>query len=69
MTTARIDKLEELLAHQTQMLDELNSVVTSQSGQIDTIQRRLALLMKRAAEQESDSVSGAPLTDQKPPHW
>jgi len=25
--------------------------------------------MQRAAEQEADNSSGAPLADQRPPHW
>lgn len=69
MTSDRLDKLEEHLSHQTSVIDELNAVVTAQAGQIDRLQSRVALLMKRAAEQETDSMSGAPMNDQKPPHW
>lgn len=69
MNIARLEKLEEHLAYQSAMIDELNAVVTDQSNQIDRLQQRVTLLMKRAAEQESDSISGAQISDQKPPHW
>ncbi len=69
MTAARLNKLEELLSHQSAMIEELNSVVTGQSSQIDILQRRVSLLMKRAAEQEFDNMPGGAPTDQKPPHW
>ncbi len=69
MSIDRMDRLEEQLAHQSALMDELNQVVTTQASQIDILQRRITLLMKRAAEQESDSISGVPVQDQKPPHW
>jgi len=69
MTIDQMDRLEEQLAHQSVLVDALNSVVTAQADQIDILQRRVALLMKRAAEQESDHFSGAAIQDQKPPHW
>ncbi|MCF6305548.1 MAG: SlyX family protein [Rhodobacteraceae bacterium] len=69
MSIDRMDRLEEQLAHQSALMDELNNVVTTQASQIDILQRRITLLMKRAAEQESDSISGVPVQDQKPPHW
>lgn len=69
MTSARLDKLEELLSHQAATIEDLNAVVTAQSDQIENLQRRVGLLLKRAAEQESDSISSAPIADQKPPHW
>ncbi len=69
MNIDRMDRLEEQIAHQSALLDELNNVVATQADRIDILQRRITLLMKRAAEQESDSISGATIQDQKPPHW
>jgi SlyX protein len=69
MTEDRITRLEEALAHQSALLEELNEVVTAQATEIDLVNRRVAMLMQRAAEQEADNLSGAPLADQKPPHW
>ena len=69
MTEDRITRLEEALAHQSTLLDELNDVITNQATEIDLLNRRVAMLMQRAAEQEADNLSGAPLADQRPPHW
>ncbi len=69
MTEDRITRLEEALAHQSALLEELNDVITSQATEIDLLNRRVAMLMQRAAEQEADNLSGAPLADQRPPHW
>lgn len=69
MSEDRITRLEETLAHQSALLEELNEVVTGQATEVDLLNRRVAMLMQRAAEQEADNSSGAPLADQKPPHW
>jgi SlyX protein len=69
MNEDRITRLEEALAHQSALVEELNEVVTGQATEIDFLNRRMAMLMQRAAEQEADNMSGAPLADQKPPHW
>ena len=69
MTEDRITRLEEALAHQSAVVEELNEVVTGQATEIDSLNRRVVMLMKRAAEQEVEGASGAPLADQPPPHW
>ena len=69
MNEDRITRLEEALVHQSALVEELNEVVTGQANEIDLLNRRVAMLMQRAAEQEADNLSGAPLADQKPPHW
>jgi len=65
----QLTNLEEHVSHQASMLDELNAVVTAQAQQIDLLERRVRMLMERAAQMEADTLSGAPLADQKPPHW
>ena len=65
----RLTRLEEHIAHQNSLVEELNEVVTAQRNEIDVLNRRVEMLMKRAAEQEADSMSSAPLADQRPPHW
>lgn len=67
--TDRLTHLEEHASHQATLLDELNAVVTAQAAQIDRLERRVRLLMERAAQMEADNMTGAPLADQKPPHW
>lgn len=65
----RLTRLEETLAHQSSMVDELNEVVTAQAKEIDLLNRRVSMLMTRAAEQEAENSQGAPVADQPPPHW
>lgn len=69
MNEDRITRLEEALAHQSALVEELNDVITKQAAEIDLLNRRVSMLMQRAAEQEADNLSGAPLADQRPPHW
>ena len=69
MNEDRITRLEEALAHQSALVEELNDVITKQAAEIDSLNRRVSMLMQRAAEQEADNLSGAPLADQRPPHW
>ena len=66
---SRLTSLEEHLAHQSTLVEELNEVIVEQRKEIDLLNRRVSMLMQRAAEQEADSMSGAPLADQRPPHW
>lgn len=67
--TDRLTALEEFTSHQAATLEELGSVVTAQARQIERLERRVRLLMERAAQIEADTVASAPLADQKPPHW
>lgn len=61
--------LEERIAHLTRAMDDLSDVVARQDGQIAVLERRVLRLMERAAEQEAQGGSAAPLADQRPPHW
>ncbi len=65
----RLTNLEEHATHQAATLEELSAVVAAQAGQIERLERRVRLLLERAAQMEADAISGAPLADQKPPHW
>ncbi|MCF6273232.1 MAG: SlyX family protein [Rhodobacteraceae bacterium] len=67
--TNRLTNLEEHATHQAVTLEELSAVVAAQAEQIGRLERRVRLLMERAAQMETDTMSGAPLTTQKPPHW
>lgn len=69
MENARIEKLEEELAHQARMIEELSGVVARQDAEIARLTRRVEMLMQRAAEQEVEASGTVPLADQKPPHW
>lgn len=65
----RITALEETVTHQAAVIDDLSDMVRKQGEEIDLLTRRVAMLMQRAAEQEAEAASSAPLADQKPPHW
>lgn len=67
--TERLTQLEEQSTHQAATLEELSGVVAAQADQIDRLERRVRLLLERAAQMEADNLSGAPMADQKPPHW
>tara|TARA_R100000322_G_scaffold75912_8_gene47575 strand:- start:8478 stop:8690 length:213 start_codon:yes stop_codon:yes gene_type:complete len=67
--TDRITDLEEQVAYLTRTVDELSEVIARQDRTLDTVTRRLHLLMERSAEQELEAGGTVPLADQKPPHW
>ncbi|RRH75167.1 SlyX family protein [Falsigemmobacter faecalis] len=67
--TDRIEALEILVAHLNRTVDDLSDVVARQSREIDTLLRRVGMLMEREAEREADGSSSIPLADQRPPHW
>ena len=61
--------LEEQIAHLTRTVDDLNDVVTAQQADIDTLKRRVQLLMEREAQRESEGSGGVFLGDERPPHY
>ncbi len=69
MMDERLKALEEEVAHLRKSVDDLSDVVARQSREIDLLTRRMAMLMQRAAEAETEGSGGIPLADQKPPHW
>lgn len=62
-------QMQESLADAIRVVEELNEVVTDQANRIELLERRVAMLMSRAAEQEADQISGLPIADQRPPHY
>lgn len=61
--------LEEKIAHLIRTVDELNDVVTAQQAEIDTLTRRVQMLMRREAERDSDGGGGVVIGDERPPHY
>ena len=60
--------LEERIAHLTRIVDDLSDVAARQNRELETLRRRVALLMEREAERQV-AEGGAPLADRPPPHW
>ncbi len=67
--TDRITQLEEALAHQTKLVEELNDMVSTQTREIDLLKRQVKMLIQRAAEDEAANMSGVVVGNQKPPHY
>lgn len=68
MRDERLTRIEEALAHQTALTEDLHEVVRAQGEEIARLTRRVDLLMRRAAETEADGGSFVP-GDSKPPHY
>ncbi|MEM7616141.1 MAG: SlyX family protein [Pseudomonadota bacterium] len=69
MSDDRLTSLEEAAAHQTATLEDLSAIVHQQAKQIEVLERRVTLLLRRAAEAEADNADGVTIADQKPPHY
>ncbi|MDG2107762.1 MAG: SlyX family protein [Woeseiaceae bacterium] len=68
MSEERFIDLESKLAHQDQILHELNDVVTEQQAKIMQIEELCKMLIQRARSSSEillDSDSG----DERPPHY
>ncbi len=61
-------EVEERIAHLTRSVEDLSDVVARQAGEIAVLERRVRMLMEKAAEAES-GPSSAPPDDRPPPHW
>lgn len=60
--------LEEKVAHLIRAVEDLSDVVARQATEIAGLERRVRLLMERAAEEEA--LGGAPPdANVRPPHW
>ncbi|MEZ5676300.1 SlyX protein [Thalassovita litoralis] len=62
-------EIEEKLAHLIRMVDDLSDVVAKQQTTIDVMEKRVQMLMQRAAQQEADQGSYIYTGPEKPPHY
>ncbi len=60
--------LEERVAHLIRTVEELSDVVAAQARDVDTLTRRVQMLMEREAERESMGMGSAE-ANVPPPHW
>lgn len=65
----RITTLEEAVAHQSRVIDDLSDIVARQEKEISRLTRRVEMLMQKEAEREFAEGGTVPLGDQRPPHW
>lgn len=63
------DRLEEQIAHLTRAVEDLHEIVLDQGKRLEVMERRVTLLMSRAAEREADQTGGVVLGDERPPHY
>lgn len=71
MSEEKINHIEETLAHQEQMINTLNKMVTRQWDEIDLLKKSVKRLQEEAADaSESESLSTAEQAARdKPPHY
>lgn len=65
---ARLTELEIQISHQTTVIEDLSEMVARQDKELQRLERKVRLLLERAAEDEA-GAGGVVLADQKPPHW
>ena len=65
----RIIEIEIKLTEALRLSEELSDIVAQQANRLDVAERRIQLLMERAAEDEANSASGISINDTPPPHW
>ncbi len=68
MSEERFIDLESRLAHQDQLLHELNDVVTSQQAKLMQLEELCRSLVDRVRSVGEGGESGDP-ADEKPPHY
>ncbi len=68
MSEDRFIDLESRLAHQDQVLHELDEVVTRQQSQIDVLERLCRSLAERLAGLD-DRIPDSRAAEERPPHY
>jgi SlyX protein len=68
MSEERFVDLESRLAHQDQLLNELNDVVTEQQARIMHLEELCKALIQRAQSGGDGMIEGDPV-DERPPHY
>ena len=63
------NRIEERLAHLMAQLEDLSDVVARQDREIAELRARVTLLMRRAAESDSDQSGAHLYADERPPHY
>ncbi len=64
-----MEQLEEQLAHLLRANDDLSDIVARQQDEIDHLNRRVEMLMRREGEREASGSGGVVVGDERPPHY
>jgi SlyX protein len=64
-----MEKLEDQMAHLLRAVDDLSDIVTAQQQEIDRLNRRVEMLMRREGEREASGSGGIIVGDERPPHY
>jgi SlyX protein len=64
-----MEKLEEQMAHLSRAVDDLSDIVTAQRNEIDRLNRRVEMLMRREGDREASGSGGVVVGDERPPHY
>ncbi|SON57501.1 phi X174 lysis protein [Hartmannibacter diazotrophicus] len=66
--SARIDALEMKIAHQDEVIEDLNRTITAQWSEIDQLKKAMATLFDRLHHAEGRLAATAP-PEPPPPHY
>ncbi|KIN67453.1 SlyX protein [Sulfitobacter donghicola DSW-25 = KCTC 12864 = JCM 14565] len=64
-----MEQLEEQIAHLLRAVDDLSDIVAHQQDEIDRLNRRVEMLMRREGEREASGSGGVVVGDERPPHY
>jgi len=64
-----MEKLEEQMAHLLRSVDDLSDIVAAQQNEIDRLNQRVEMLMRREGEREASGSGGIIVGDERPPHY
>ena len=64
-----MEKFEEQMAHIMRTVDDLSDIVAAQQNDIDRLNQRVEMLMRREGAREASGSGGIILGDERPPHY
>ncbi|WP_298860170.1 SlyX family protein [uncultured Sulfitobacter sp.] len=64
-----MEKFEEQMAHIMRSVDDLSDIVAQQQNEIDRLNARVEMLMRREGEREASGSGGIIVGDERPPHY
>lgn len=64
-----MEKFEEQMAHIMRTVDDLSDIVAAQQNDIDRLNARVEMLMRREGEREAAGSGGVIVGDERPPHY